>query len=167
MAIADESTTHAAGKCEIYKEERDTLEEGMRKIEGCDMEKFGTLDSSEEMIALLGDRWWPQTAKEEGYETSGRVLCNMWKKRTEHPNVGGVSIRSRNGAPSRKGCVVNGQITKASNKCAHTPSSPSIFTQKAPYPSVVNRSCSSLLHPAPAPAPLPPPPAYCNFPRPY
>ena len=27
-----------------------------------------------------------------------------------------VSIRSRNGAPSRNGCVVNGQITKASNK---------------------------------------------------
>ena len=33
-----------------------------------------------------------------------------------HPNAGGVSIRSRNGAPSRKGCVVNGQTTKASNK---------------------------------------------------
>ena len=32
------------------------------------------------------------------------------------PNVGGVSIRSRNGAPSLKGCVVNGQMTKASNK---------------------------------------------------
>ena len=32
-------------------------------------------------------------------------------------NVVGVSIvRSRNGAPSRKGCVVNGQITKASNQ---------------------------------------------------
>ena len=27
-------------------------------------------------------------------------------------NVGGVSIRSRNGAPSRKGYVVNGQMTK-------------------------------------------------------
>ena len=34
----------------------------------------------------------------------------------EHPNVGGVSIRSRNGAPSRKGCVVNGQMTMTSNK---------------------------------------------------
>ena len=32
-------------------------------------------------------------------------------------NVGGVSIRSRNGAPSRKGCVVNGQtMAKANNK---------------------------------------------------
>ena len=27
-----------------------------------------------------------------------------------------VSIGSRNGVPSRKGCVVNGQKTKASNK---------------------------------------------------
>ena len=33
------------------------------------------------------------------------------KKRDERPNVGGVSIRSRNGAPSGKGCVVNGQMT--------------------------------------------------------
>ena len=30
--------------------------------------------------------------------------------------VGGVSIRSRNGAPSRTGCVVDGQMTWASNK---------------------------------------------------
>ena len=34
----------------------------------------------------------------------------------ECPNVGGVSIRSRNGATSRKGYVVNGQMTKASSK---------------------------------------------------
>ena len=30
--------------------------------------------------------------------------------------VGGVSIRSRDGTPSRKGCVVNGQMTKATSK---------------------------------------------------
>ncbi|CAM9906084.1 unnamed protein product, partial [Laminaria digitata] len=42
-------------------------------------------------------------------------LCNICKKRNEHPNVGGVSISSTNGAPSLKGCVVNGQMTKASN----------------------------------------------------
>ena len=42
--------------------------------------------------------------------------CNVWKKRTGRPNVGGVSTRGRNGAPSRKGCVVNGQMTKASTK---------------------------------------------------
>ena len=29
----------------------------MRKVDECGMEKFGTLDSSEETIALLGDGW--------------------------------------------------------------------------------------------------------------
>ena len=39
----------------------------MRKIDECGMEKFGTLDSSsEKTIAILGDRWWPQTAKQQG-----------------------------------------------------------------------------------------------------
>ena len=45
-----------------------------------------------------------------------RFLCRVWKKRNEYLAVGGVSVRSRNGAPSRKGCVVNGQTTKASNR---------------------------------------------------
>ena len=52
-------------------------------------------------------------------ETGGDKVSKymyIWKKRNERPNVGGVSIRSRNGAPSRKGCVVNAQMTKASNK---------------------------------------------------
>ena len=39
-----------------------------------------------------------------------------WKTCSERANVGGVSVRSRNGAPSRKGCVVNGQIIQASNE---------------------------------------------------
>ena len=73
------------------------------------MEKFGTLDSSEKTIAILGDRWWPQTAKQEGDKTSKKFLCNTRKKRNEHPNVGSVSIKSRNGAPPRKGCVINGE----------------------------------------------------------
>ena len=54
--------------------------------------------------------------KQDGDRISKQFLCNIWKKRDEGPNVGGVSIRSRNGAPSQKGCVVNGQMTKASNK---------------------------------------------------
>ena len=104
------------GECEIYKEERDVLVE-MRKLNGCDMEEFGRLESSEKTIAIiLGDRWWPQTAKREEDRVHKRFLCNIWKKRNERPNVGGVSFRSKNGAPSRKGCVVNGQMTKASNK---------------------------------------------------
>ena len=37
----------------------------------CDMEEFGRL-KSEKMIAILliGDRWWPQTAKQDGDRTS-------------------------------------------------------------------------------------------------
>ena len=43
-------------------------------------------------------------------------MSYLWKKRNECPNVGAVSIRSRNGASSQTGCVVNGQMTKARNK---------------------------------------------------
>ena len=93
------------GECEIYKEERDVFEE-MRKVDECGMEKFGTLDSSEKTIAILGDRWWPQTAKQKGDKISKKFLCSTWRKRSERRNVGGVSMRSRNGAPSRKGFVV-------------------------------------------------------------
>ena len=42
---------------------------------------------------ILGDRWWPQTAKQDGDRTSKQFLCNIWKKRNQRPNVGGVSIR--------------------------------------------------------------------------
>ena len=45
----------------------DVLRE-IRKVDECDMEKFGTLDSSEKTIAILGDGWWPQTAVQEGVE---------------------------------------------------------------------------------------------------
>ena len=92
---------------------------GVREKEGndeCDMEKFDTLDSSEKTIAILGDRWWPRTAKQEGDKIRKTVLCNIRNKRNERRKVGGVSLWSKNGAPSRKGCVVNGQMTEASNK---------------------------------------------------
>ena len=52
----------------------------MKKIDECDMEKFGTLDSSEKTIAIRGDRWWPQTVKQEVRKTSEKLLCNIWKK---------------------------------------------------------------------------------------
>ena len=39
-----------------------------------------------------------------------------WEKRDERPNVRGVSIRSSDGAPSRKECVDNGQMTKTSHR---------------------------------------------------
>ena len=109
-----ESRTHIVGECEIYKEERGALD--MKKLDVCDMEEFGRLESSEKMIAILGDRWWSQMAKQDGDRISTQFLCNISKNRHERPNVGGVSTRSRNGAPFRKGCVVNGKTTKASDK---------------------------------------------------
>ena len=94
------------------------MRQDMGKKNECDMGKFGTPDGSEKTIAILGDRWWPQTAKQEGDKTNRTFLCKyMGKKKTnKRPHVGGVSIRSRSGAPVRKGCVVNGQMTKASNQ---------------------------------------------------
>ena len=44
------------GECEIYKEERDALED-VRKLDVSDMEKFGRLESSEKTTAILGDTW--------------------------------------------------------------------------------------------------------------
>ena len=32
-----ESRTHTVGECELYKEERDALEEEMRKLDACDI----------------------------------------------------------------------------------------------------------------------------------
>ena len=61
---SDKSRTRIVGECELYEEERDVVE--MRNIDECDMEKFGTLESSEKMISILGDRWRPQTATHEG-----------------------------------------------------------------------------------------------------
>ena len=40
---ATESRTHIVRECEMYKEERDVLEEELRKIDDSDMEKFSTL----------------------------------------------------------------------------------------------------------------------------
>ena len=65
----------------------------IRKIAEGGMEKFGTPDSSEKTIAIQGDRWRSQTAKQEGNKICERFLCSLWKNRNEHPNVGRVSIR--------------------------------------------------------------------------
>ena len=53
--------------------------EEMREIDQCGMEKFGTLDinSSEKTIAILGDRRWPQTAKQEGDKISKTYINTM------------------------------------------------------------------------------------------
>ena len=38
----------------------------MRKLYVCDMEEFGSFESSKQTIAILGDRCWPQTASRTG-----------------------------------------------------------------------------------------------------
>ena len=43
----ESSGTDIVGECEIYKEEWDVLVEEVSKLDGCDMEKFGRLESSE------------------------------------------------------------------------------------------------------------------------
>ena len=42
----------------------------------------------------------PRPPRQEGGKISKLFLCNLWKNRNERPTVGGVSIRSKNGAPS-------------------------------------------------------------------
>ena len=57
--------------------------------------------------------------EQEGYKIIAKrfyLVCNMWKQRNERPTVGSASLRRRNSAPSRSGCVVNSQKDKASNK---------------------------------------------------
>ena len=83
-----ESTTHIVEDSEIYKEERGALE-GIRKLGVCNMEEFGRLESSEETIAILGDRWWPMTEKQDGDRICKQFLyvCSIWKKRNDRPNV--------------------------------------------------------------------------------
>ena len=68
------------GECDIYKEERDVLEGDMRKIDECDMENFVTLDSSEKTIAILGDKSWPRTAKQQGGEITEMFLMSYFEK---------------------------------------------------------------------------------------
>ena len=57
----------------------------MRKLDVCDMKEFGRLESSDETITILGDGWWPQTAKQDGDRISKPFQYNMWKKRNERP----------------------------------------------------------------------------------
>ena len=85
-----------------------------RKIQECDMGKYGTLDSREKTIAILGDRW-PQTAIWEGDKISKKFPCtygkNVVRAQTLEVSLLGVGTVLR----LKKGCVVNGQMTKASN----------------------------------------------------
>ena len=106
----------AEAESEMYKEEWDVLEGEVRDVNEGGMESFDSSDSREKAIAILGDRWWSKQTKQDRDKICRRLLCEVWKQPDEHLKVGGVTHRSRNGAPSLKGCVVNGHITKANNK---------------------------------------------------
>lgn len=71
---AMESGTHIVGDCTVQKEGRDVLEEGMWELKEGSMKSLGARDSSEKTIAVLGGRWWPHTAKQEGDNTCVMVF---------------------------------------------------------------------------------------------
>ena len=52
----EEGRTQRTGKCETYKEEQDALEEGVRKLDVCDIEEFGRLESREKTTATQPKR---------------------------------------------------------------------------------------------------------------
>ena len=90
------------------------IEEEMSKIDERGLEKLGTLHSSEKTNATDYGR---QVVITDGKTKKG--IKGAFFFRVKHgENVMSaqmveVSIWSRNGAPSRKGSVVNGQRTKA------------------------------------------------------
>ena len=64
------------------------------------MNECGNPRGAEKTIAILGNRWWPQAAKQEGGKTCYKVFNVIHENNVnERPTVGGVSIRSLIGAP--------------------------------------------------------------------
>ena len=62
------------------KDERDAFEEEMRQFNACDTEEFGRQKCSDKSIAILGDRWRPQTAKQD----KGEMTClNITHKKSK------------------------------------------------------------------------------------
>ena len=47
-----ENRTHIVGECDIYKKKRNALEDGVRKLDVCNMEEFGRLESSNRKRSL-------------------------------------------------------------------------------------------------------------------
>ena len=81
---------------EICKEEQDVVEEEMRRIDEYGMENPGTPGSSEKTIAILGDRWWPQTAKQQGDKISKKksyVTCGKNVMRAQMLKVSLLGVR--------------------------------------------------------------------------
>ena len=87
-----ESRIQLVAECELYKDEHDILEEEMREVKEGGIKSFDALDIREKTIAILGDRCWPQTAKQDGDKICKRFLCNIWKKRNERLNLSLIHI---------------------------------------------------------------------------
>lgn len=60
-----------------------------------------------DLLAALGDRWWPQLAKQEGYEMRKKIMCSYGENVMSSQMLANRCLYW-NSAPSRKGCVVNG-----------------------------------------------------------
>ena len=58
------------------------LDGEIRKTAACGMETFRTLESSKKTIAILGDRWRPQTAKQQGGKISKKFLILVYGGKT-------------------------------------------------------------------------------------
>ena len=86
----------------------------MRKLDVCDMEEFSRLKSSEKTIAILGDRWWPQTTKQDRDRISKQCISSIYGRSVMSTQMLEVSIRTinKNGAPSPKEHVANDRMTK-------------------------------------------------------
>ncbi|CAM9881373.1 unnamed protein product [Sphacelaria rigidula] len=82
------------------------------------MKSFDALDSRDNTMTKLGGivHGGQRRLNRLGIRYVIFFVCNVWKKRNERRNVEDGFIWSRNGTPSRKRCVINGQTTKASHK---------------------------------------------------
>ena len=73
---ARESRIDIVAECELYKEERDILEEEMREVKEGGTNSCDALHNREKTIAILGDRW-SQTAKQDG-DKNVKGSCVMY-----------------------------------------------------------------------------------------
>lgn len=65
-------------------------------------------------IAMLRDRWWPQMAKKEVGCVRG--CCVMYGRNEMIAQKAEISFRNRDGAPSHRGWLFSGQMTKVRNE---------------------------------------------------
>ena len=59
-------------------------------------------------------------------------MINVWGKRFERPNVGGVSVRSGKSTPFRKGCDVNGQMARRLRQATQIAKAPTPIAHQFP-----------------------------------